>query len=79
MQPDPNERTDARPDAASAAQARAHDARRRELAARHAAETATTDYARRAHHRVADLHGELAVSHEDFARRIRFSGGHEEA
>ena len=79
MQPDTNERTDARPDIASAAQARADNARERALAARHAAEQATTEYARRCNHRVADLHGELAVSHEDFARRIRFGGGREGA
>jgi len=79
MQPDMNERTDARPDIASAARARADNARERALAARRAAEQATTEYARRSHHRIADLHGELAVSHEDFARRIRFGGGREEA
>jgi hypothetical protein len=72
MQPDMNERTNARPDAASSAQARADNARERALAARHAAEQATTEYARRSHHRIADLHDELAVSHEDFARRVRF-------
>src|SRR6185437_15022819 len=71
MRPDADERTDARPDIATAAQARAHTARERARAAREAAEQATTEYARRAHHRVADLHGELAVSHEDFARRVR--------
>jgi hypothetical protein len=75
MQPDTNERTDARHDAASAAQARADSARERALAARQAAEQATTEYARRSSHRIADLHGELAVSHEDFARRVRFGGG----
>ena len=79
MQPDMNERTDAQHDAASAAQARADNARERALAARQAAEQATTEYARRSCHRVADLHDELAVSHEDFARRIRFGGGREEA
>jgi hypothetical protein len=79
MQPDINERTDARPDAANAAQARADNARKRALAARQAAEQATTEYARRSNHRVADLHDELAVSHHDFARRIRFGGGREEA
>ena len=79
MQPDTNERTDARPDIASAAQARADNARERALAARQAAEHATTEYARRSHHRIADLHSELAVSHEDFARRIRVGGGHEGA
>jgi hypothetical protein len=75
MQPDIDERTDA----ANAAQARADDARKRALAARQAAEQATTEYARRSNHRVADLHDELAVSHEDFARGIRFGGGREEA
>ena len=79
MQPDINERTDARPDIASSAQARANNARERALAARQAAERATTEYARRSNHRVADLHDELAVSHEDFARRIRFGGDSEEA
>lgn len=79
MQPDMNQRTDARPGIASAAQARADNARERELAARQAAEQATTEYARRSNDRIADLHGELAVSHEDFARRIRFGGGREGA
>ena len=79
MQPDINERTDARPDIAKSAQARADNARERALAARQAAEQATTEYARRSNHRVADLHDELAVSHEDFARRVRAGGGHEGA
>jgi hypothetical protein len=79
MQPDTNERTDARHDAASAAQARAHNARERALAARQAAEHATTEYTRRSHHRTADLHAELAVSHEDVARRVRFGDAREGA
>jgi hypothetical protein len=79
MQPDIDERTDPRPDAANAAQERSDNARKRALAARQAAEQATTEYARRSNHRVADLHDELAVSHHDFARRIRFGGGREEA
>jgi len=78
-QPDTNERTDARHDGASAAQARADNARKRALAARRAAEHATTDDARRSNHRTADLHAELAVSYEDFARRVRFAGGREGA
>jgi hypothetical protein len=78
-QPDTNDPADARPDVASAAQARADNARERALAARQAAEQATTEYARRSNHRVADLHDELAVSHEDFARRLRFGGGREGA
>jgi hypothetical protein len=79
MQPDTNDREDARHDAASAAQARADNARERALAARRAAEHATTEYARRSNHRIADLHSDLAVSHEDFARRIRFGDGREGA
>jgi hypothetical protein len=79
MQPDTNDPADARHDAASAAQARAHNARERELAARRAAEHATTEYTRRSHHRTADLHAELAVSHQDFARRIRFGDAREGA
>jgi hypothetical protein len=74
MQPATNERTDARHEAANAALTRAHTARERALAAREAAEQATTEYARRAYHRVADLHGQLAVSHEDFARTLRLGG-----
>lgn len=53
-----------------AARRRADDARRRALAARDAAEQANTEYARLAYERVADLHGELAVSHDDLARRL---------
>ncbi len=75
MQPDANERQDT----AGAAQARADDARRRALAARQAADRATTDHARRAHYRAADVYRELALSHEDFARRVRFGGGREGA
>jgi hypothetical protein len=73
-QPDTNECTDARHYAANAAQTRANNARERALAPREAAEQATTAYARHAHHRVADLHGQLAVSHEDFARTLRLGG-----
>jgi hypothetical protein len=65
-------RADARRDAARAAQARADKARERALAARAAAERATTEYARRAHHRVADLHAWTAASQEDCARTLRF-------
>ncbi len=79
MQPDTNDANDARHDAASAAQARADNARERALAARRAAEQATTEYARRSNHRTADLHAKLAVSHEDFARRVCFGGGREGA
>jgi hypothetical protein len=79
MQPDTNERTGARHDAANAAQTRANTARERALAAREAAEQATTEYTRRGHHRVADLHGQLARSHEDFARTLRLGGRPEEA
>jgi hypothetical protein len=53
------------------------DARERARAAREAAEQATTEYARRAYHRVADLHGQLALGHEDHARTLRFGGGRE--
>lgn len=79
MQHDPSRRTDARRSAAGVAQIRADDARQRALAAREAAEQATTEYARRAHHRVADLHAELALSYEDRARTLRSGGGPERA
>jgi hypothetical protein len=78
MKPDANERPGARDGAAGAARARAHDARERAVAARHAAEQATTEYARRAYGRSAELHDELALSHEDSARRLR-SGGARDA
>jgi hypothetical protein len=78
-QPHANDPADARRDPATAAQARADDARERALAARRAAEHATTEYTRRSHHRTADLHAELAVSHEDFARRVRFGDAREGA
>jgi hypothetical protein len=74
MQPD-SQRPDTPDDAAGAAQARAHDARERAVVARRAAELATTEYARRAHNRSAELHDELALSHEDSARRLRSDGG----
>jgi hypothetical protein len=76
MQPD-KERPDARDNAAGAAQARAHDARERALVARHSAQQATTEYARRAYSRSAELHDNLALSHEDSARRLRSGGGRE--
>jgi len=76
MQPD-SERPDAPDHAAGVAQARAHDARKRALVSRRAAERATTEYARRAHNRNAELNDELALSHEDSARRLRSDGGRE--
>jgi hypothetical protein len=78
-QPDTNDPADARHDAASAAPARADDARERARAARRAAEQAIPEYARRSNHRTADLHAELAASHEDFARRVRFGDGRQGA
>jgi anti-sigma regulatory factor (Ser/Thr protein kinase) len=69
-----NERGAARQNSARVARTRAVDARRRAVAARQAAEQATTGYARRAHHRAAELHSQLAVSHEDFARTLRRGG-----
>jgi hypothetical protein len=79
MQPDMNEPTGARHDDVSAARTRASNACKRVLAAREAAEQATTEYARRAHQRVADLHRQLALSHEDFARTLRSRGDAESA
>ena len=78
IQADPNDRPGTRDDAAGAAQERAHDARERAGVARHAAERATTEYARRAYSRSAELHDELALSHEDSARRLRSGGGRDE-
>jgi hypothetical protein len=78
MQPETtNRRPDTRQDSAAiaaAAQTRADDARERSRAASAAAEQATTEYARRAHERVADVHAALAVSHEDHARALRLRG-----
>ena len=78
MQPETtNRRPDTRQDAAAiaaAAQTRADDARERSRAASAAAEQATTEYARRAHERVADVHAALALSHEDHARALRLPG-----
>ena len=58
-------------DAAGQAETRADAARGRALAARDAAEHATTEYARRAQERVADIHSALALSHDDHARALR--------
>jgi hypothetical protein len=75
MQPETtNRRPDTRQDAAAAAQTRVDDARARARAASAAAEQATTEYARRAHERVADVHAALARSHEDHARALRLRG-----
>jgi DNA-binding transcriptional regulator YiaG len=74
MHGDANKRGDPRHDAAGAAQLRAANARERALAAREAANQATTEYARGAHRRVAELHAELALSHEDFARTLHVGG-----
>jgi hypothetical protein len=60
---------------ARAAEARAGNARERALEARAAAEGATTESARRAYHRVADLHASTAVSQEDCARTLRYGAG----
>jgi hypothetical protein len=77
MHPD-SERRDAPDHAAGVAKARAHDARKRARVSRRAAEHATTEYARRALNRSADLNDELALSHEDSARRLRSGGGRDE-
>ena len=78
MQPETtNRRPDTRQDAAAiaaAAQTRVDDVRERSRAASAAAEQATTEYVRRAHERVADVHATLAVSHEDHARALRLRG-----
>jgi hypothetical protein len=71
MHSDANEKTQP----AAAARRRADDARRRAVAAREAAEQATTEYARLAHHRAADLHTELATSHEHLARALGAGDG----
>jgi hypothetical protein len=74
MRPDTNQRPDTGQDAAAtatAAQTRVDDARERERAARAAAEHATTEYARGAFERVADLHAALALSHDDHAKALR--------
>jgi hypothetical protein len=77
MQPETTNRpNDTRQDAAAiaAAQTRVDDARERSRTASAAAEQATTEYARRAHERVADVHAALALSHEDHARALRLRG-----
>jgi hypothetical protein len=61
-------------DAAGEAETRADAARWRALAARDAAERATTEYARRAQERVANMHSELALIHDDHARALRRAG-----
>jgi hypothetical protein len=74
MRPDMNQRPDTGHDAAAtaaAAQTRVDDARERERAARAAADHATTEYARGAFERVADLHAALALSHDDHAKALR--------
>jgi hypothetical protein len=76
MRPDETEDTRPRSAAARAAAARAADARRRAIAAREAADQATTEYARRAHRRVADLHAQIAWSHEHAARTLHSNGEH---
>jgi serine/threonine-protein kinase RsbW len=60
--------------AALSAQARAGSAGRRARAARRAGERAATEYARRSHYRIADVHAAVARHHEDVARRLRLSG-----
>jgi hypothetical protein len=78
MPPDKPEHSEPRHDAARAAQARADDARRRAREAREAAEQATTEYTRRAHHRVADLHSQIASSHDRAAWALRIHASHAE-
>jgi hypothetical protein len=55
-------------DRVGAARRRAGDARRRADAARQAAGEATTEYARAAHLRAAELQTWIAEGHEDFVR-----------
>jgi hypothetical protein len=74
MQSNQNQQGGSPAEDAGVARKRADDARRRALAARQAAEQATTEYARRAHARVADIHGELALSHDDYARALGRAG-----
>jgi hypothetical protein len=62
MPSDKNERADARHDTAGAARTRADTGRARAVAGREADEQGTTEYARRAHHRVADSPGQIARS-----------------
>jgi hypothetical protein len=71
QRPDTGQATAATAATAAAAQTRVDDARERERAARAAAEQATTESARRAHRRVADLHAALALSHDDHAKALR--------
>jgi len=63
-----------RADDGGVARKRADDARRRARAARQAAAQATTEYARRAYARVADIHSALALSHDDHARALGRAG-----
>jgi hypothetical protein len=74
VQPDKNRQGGLPTDGAGVARKRAEDARRRALVARQAAEQATTEYARRAHGRVADIHSALALSHDDYARTLGRAG-----
>jgi len=74
MPPDTNQHGGSPTDDAGVARKRAEDARRRALAAHHAAEQATTEYARRGHGRVADIHSALALSHDDHARTLGHAG-----
>jgi hypothetical protein len=73
MRPDTNQRPDTGHDAA--ASAAAAQTRVTTLASesgpRAAAEHATTEYARGAFARVADLHAALALSHDDHAKALR--------
>jgi hypothetical protein len=71
MSTDTNAGIDARQAAAITAQRRADDAHRRAAESHEAAREATTEYSRRAHHRVAELHSQLALTHEDHARSLR--------
>jgi hypothetical protein len=59
----------------AAAQTRAATARGRAGAARRARDSAATEYARRAHSRVADLNAGMARHHEHSARTIRSGAG----
>jgi hypothetical protein len=74
MQPDTNERTEARHDAPAPRTHAQMTLAERALAARHAAEQATTEYARRGYHRVADLHARAAFQARGVGAEASFGG-----
>jgi hypothetical protein len=74
MQPDTNERAEARHDTPAPRRNAQMTLGERAFAARHAAEQATAEYVRRGYHRFADLHARAAFRTRGVGADASFGG-----